>query len=96
MNASEYAARRLRELRAEAGFSQEIVATAMQTHGFGWSRVTVSELERDSRRLALDSAAVKSSAASGSTVFSWPENRRETTRPHGSWTSWCSPPPAAG
>jgi len=54
MNATTFAAQRLRELRATAELPQRTIAEAMRAHGHGWSRATVSELERGTRRLHID------------------------------------------
>jgi hypothetical protein len=57
VNASDFAVCRLRELRDEAGWSQQIVAASMRSHGHNWRQGTVSEVETGVRRLHLDEIA---------------------------------------
>jgi transcriptional regulator with XRE-family HTH domain len=44
----------LKELRAESGWTQERLAGAMAQIGFPWRRITVAEVETDTRRVSLD------------------------------------------
>jgi len=44
----------LKDLRTQAGWSQERLATAMADLGFGWKRITVAETELALRRVTLE------------------------------------------
>jgi transcriptional regulator with XRE-family HTH domain len=44
----------VRRLRGEQGLTQEDVSEGMVERGFGWTRVTVAEIEGGNRRITLD------------------------------------------
>jgi transcriptional regulator with XRE-family HTH domain len=44
----------VRRLRTEQGLTQEDVAEGMVERGFGWTRVTVAEIEGGKRRITID------------------------------------------
>lgn len=72
--------KRMKELRVNAGASQELLAFNMQRLGHGWDRQTVADIERNKRRVRLDEACDLAG------LFDVPIGELVDASPHTEWT----------